>query len=121
MSSRRAVPVALLLIGLLAPAARAADPGCWTETGHSPIAITYYQGVTSDDRGHFFFDGIFVGLYRSDARLTEQARNDAAIPPTVFAAEGYNHMGDLTWDPADGGRVLLPLECYYPNRPGGAN
>ena len=124
MPSRRAVPLALLILGLLAPAARAADPGRWTETGHSPIPFTYYQGVTSDDRGRFFFDGIFVGLYRADRNLREQARQDEEIPPAVFAAEGYNHIGDITWvppTPAEGGRVLLPLECYYPNRPGGAN
>lgn len=121
MSSRRAVPLALLLIGLLAPAARAADPGRWKETGHSPISFTYYQGVTSDDRGRFFFDGIFVGLYRADRDLKPEARQDEEIPPDVFAREGYNHMGDLTWDAAEGGRVLLPLECYYPAGPGDAN
>jgi hypothetical protein len=122
MPSRRAVPLALLVfLGLVAPAARAADPGRWTETGHSSIPLTYYQGVTSDARGRFFFDGIFVGLYRADRNLAEQARQDVEIPPSVVAAEGYNHMGDLTWDAAEGGRVLLPLECYYPNRPGDAN
>jgi hypothetical protein len=121
MSPRRAWLPAVLLLAVLVPSAGAADPGRWKQTGQSSIPITYYQGVTSDDRGHFFFDGIFVGLYRADLRLSEQARNDAAIPPTVFAAEGYNHMGDLTWDAAEGGRVLLPLECYYPNRPGDAN
>jgi hypothetical protein len=117
----RASLVALLLLAVLAPAARAADPGRWKETGHSPISFTYYQGVTSDDRGRFFFDGIFVGLYRADRTLREQARRDEEIPPDVFAREGYNHMGDLTWDSAEGGRVLLPLECYYPGNPAGAN
>src|SRR6478752_717568 len=121
MPSSRVLLLAIVLLGLVVPAARAADPGRWTETGHSPIPFTYYQGVTSDDRGHFYFDGIFVGLYRADRGLSEQARQDEEIPPDVFAAEGYNHMGDLTWDAAEGGRVLLPLECYYPNRPGDAN
>src|SRR3954451_3055626 len=112
MSPRRAGLLAALLLAVLAPAARGADPGRWTETGHSPIPFTYYQGVTSDDRGHFFFDGIFVGLYRADRNLREQARQDEEIPPDVFAREGYNHMGDITWippTPAEGGRVLLPL------------
>jgi hypothetical protein len=39
-----------------------------------------------------------------------------AIPASVKAAEGYNHIGDPTWNR---GRVLLPLECYDPN--GGGN
>jgi hypothetical protein len=112
-----------VLIALLVAAvpAHAADPGRWRETGRSPIPIVYYQGVTSDDRGHLFFDGVFSGLYRSDAALREQARADAEIPPQVTATEGYNHMGDLSWDAAEGGRVLLPLECYYPGTPGDAN
>ena len=37
-----------------------------------------------------------------------------AIPPAVEQAEGYNHIGDPTWDPGEGGRVLLPLECFTP-------
>jgi hypothetical protein len=32
----------------------------------------------------------------------------------VKAAENYNHLGDISFDAAEGGRVLLPLECYYP-------
>ena len=35
-----------------------------------------------------------------------------AIPPEVLADEGYNHIGDPTWDRREGGRVLLPMECY---------
>ncbi len=33
----------------------------------------------------------------------------------MFAAEGYNHIGDPTWDRGEGGRVILPLECYSPS------
>ena len=36
------------------------------------------------------------------------------IPPTSNARERYNHVGDITWDKREGGRVLLPLECYFP-------
>src|SRR3954452_9997590 len=93
-----AVTLALVTAGAVAAPARAADPGRWRETGRSPIPITYYQGVTSDDRGHLFFDGVFAGLYRSDTKLREQARADAEIPPQVTVTEGYNHMGDLSWD-----------------------
>ena len=42
------------------------------------------------------------------------------IPAEVTAREGYNHVGDLTWVAREGGRILLPLECFYPGRPGGA-
>ena len=43
------------------------------------------------------------------------------IPPDVHASEGYNHIGDISWDRAEGGRVLLPLECYVPGGPNGGN
>src|SRR5689334_17808110 len=112
---RLAAVAAAVLVALVAAApARAADPGRWRETGHSAIPIVYFQGVTSDDRGHLFFDGVFSGLYRSDDSLHQQASADSEIPPLVAATEGYNHMGDLSWDAAEGGRVLLPMECYYP-------
>jgi hypothetical protein len=112
---------ALVVALALAAPAQAADPGRWRLTGYDRIPYVYYQGVTSDDRGRFYFDGFAVGLYRADARLAEQARNDTAIPPAVFAAEGYNHIGDITFDRAEGGRVLLPLECYVPGGPDGGN
>jgi hypothetical protein len=123
MHARRAAALLLAAAAVLASGApaRAADPGRWKQTGLSRIPFMYYQGVTSDDRGHFYFDGIFVGLYRADTNLAEQARNDDVIPPAVSATEGYNHMGDLTYDRAEGGRVLLPMECYYPGTPGDAN
>ena len=35
--------------------------------------------------------------------------------------EGYNHIGDLSWDASEGGRLLLPLECYTPGQPNGGN
>ena len=104
---------ALALLALPA-AAQAADPGRWTLTGSSTVPLYYYQGVTSDAAGHFYFDGVDLGLYRTDSALNEQARNDDVIPPAVTATEGYNHIGDITWDDAEGGRILLPVECYYP-------
>ena len=36
-------------------------------------------------------------------------RNADAIPADVHTSEKYNHIGDLTWDAGEGGRVLLPL------------
>jgi hypothetical protein len=101
--------------------ARAADPGRWRLTGVSKIPLEYYQGVTSDPARRLWFDGVFSGLYRADAWLHEQTRNVAEIPPDVTVREGYNHIGDIAWDRREGGRVLLPLECYYPGQPNGGN
>jgi PKD repeat protein len=105
-----------LLAALLAPAApaRAEDPGRWVQTNRATVPLEYYQGVTVDPRRNLYFDGIHVGLYRTDPALRETARNDDVIPPEVTALEGYNHIGDITWDAREGGRILLPLECYYP-------
>jgi len=116
---RRGITVATILAALAAAPglAEAADPGRWTLTGRSTVPLEYYQGVASDGpRGpSLFFDGIHLGLYRTDARLRETARNNDAIPLPVTAAEGYNHIGDIAHDTREGGRVLLPVECYYPN------
>jgi hypothetical protein len=102
-----------LSLALQAPSAVAADPGRWVETGHSAIPLEYFQGVTSDRQRNLYFDGIFVGLYRTDADLVEANRNPAAIPVEVALREFYNHIGDPTWDGREGGRLLLPLECFY--------
>jgi hypothetical protein len=84
----------------------------WAYEGHSNVPLVYFQGVTSDPSKHLFFDGIFSGLYRTDRRLRERVQNANVIPSSVTLQEGYNHIGDITWDAAEGGRVLLPLECY---------
>jgi hypothetical protein len=100
--------------------AHAADPGRWDETGRNSVPLYYYQGITSDTSKNLYFDGVDFGLYKTDSQLNELARHDDEIPAQVHQSEGYNHMGDLTWDAAEGGRVLLPLECYYPY-PGAPN
>src|SRR4051794_22632943 len=106
--------LALAASAALTSGAFAADPGRWTFTGGSTLPLYYYQGVTHDPAGNFYFDGIDFGLYRTDSQLNETARNDDVIPPDVHLREHYNHIGDITWDRQEGGRVLLPLECYYP-------
>jgi len=58
------------------------------------------------------FTGIARGVYRTDLALRERAENDHAIPSDVERSEGFNHIGDPSFDPAGGGRILLPLECY---------
>ena len=97
-----------------AGSARRLPPGPLVETGKTTIPLYYYQGVTSDSARNFYFDGVDFGLYRTDPQLGETARNDDVIPPAVHASENYNHIGDLTWDAREGGRLLLPMECYYP-------
>ncbi|HEY3020892.1 MAG TPA: hypothetical protein VGJ32_11900 [Solirubrobacteraceae bacterium] len=108
---------ALLLTAVLAliPAnARAADPGRWHQVNQTTLPLYYYQGITADPARNLYFDGIWFGLYRTDSAFAETGRNDDAIPPDVHAREHYDHIGDLTYDGAEGGRLLLPLECYYP-------
>jgi hypothetical protein len=98
----------------LVRSAPAANKAGWAETGHSIIPLEYFQGVTSDQQRHLYFDGIFTGLYRTDSNLVEETRNFNVIPPDVNQRERYNHIGDITWDKREGGRVLLPLECFFP-------
>jgi hypothetical protein len=97
--------------------ARAADPGRWVEVTAVPTKGEYYQGMTSDKAGHLYFDGFTVGGYRTDLALAEQARNENLIPPD----QPFDHIGDWTYDGAEGGRLILPLECYTPGRPNGGN
>jgi len=97
------------------PSARAEDPGRWLLTGASSVPIPYWQGLTSDPtQERVFFVGVFEGLWQTTPLLGQTAGVGNAIPPDVKAIEGYNHIGDPTWDPGEGGRVLLPLECYTP-------
>src|SRR3954451_8931891 len=119
----RRIGVALLVLAtwLAAAPAPPADPGRWRVTGTTTLPILYYQGVTVDPARNFYFDGIYVGLYRTDPGFTETGRTADVIPPDVHAREGYNHIGDISWDRAEGGRILLPLECYVPNGPNGGN
>ena len=88
-------------------------PGRWVETGKTTTPIYYYQGSPPTRRATSTSTAC-VGVYRTDSELNETARKDDAIPPAVHASENYNHIGDLTWDAREGGRLLLPVECYYP-------
>jgi hypothetical protein len=112
---RRFLPAVLLALLVAAPA-HAADPGRWRETGLNQLPITYYQGVTHDSARNWHFDGIYTGLWRTDTQFNQTAGVADVIPDDVAQREGYNHIGDLTFDPAEGGRLLLPLECYDPIR-----
>ena len=120
-SARRStllVPV----LALLAPAvAGAADPGRWKQVRRSPIPLVYYQGVTADPARNLYFDGVYVGLFRTGPTLVQKAGVDDVIPEAVRQAEGYNHIGDISWDARKGGRVLLPWSATTRAQPGDAN
>jgi hypothetical protein len=111
---RTAALVAVLVVVLCAPAG-AKDPGRWTLSGWSSVSNFYWQGVTSaGPTAPLYFSGPVEGLYRTDRFLNETAAIAPAIPASVRAVEGYNHVGDISFDGRDGRRVLLPLECYDP-------
>ena len=111
-----AVLATTVALGLsAAPTALAQDPGRWLLTGASSVPNVYWQGLTSGPtEKNLYFVGIFEGLWRTTPTFRQTAGVPAAIPPAVTQAEGYNHIGDPTWNPGEGGRVLLPLECYTP-------
>jgi hypothetical protein len=110
------------LTAAVAPSALAADPGRWVETGRKTTSVAYWQGITFDAGARtFYFDGVDTGLYRTSESLARTGGVGNVIPPGVRSAEGYNHLGDLSFDAAEGGRLLLPLECYYPGQPNGGN
>ena len=109
------VAAAATLAGWGAPSALAA----WRLDSITNTSIAYNQGVTFDRAGRsYFFDGVSSatnsGLYRTGPSLSQQAARYFELPAT---AEGYNHTGDLSFDPI-GRRVVLPLECYYPGAGG---
>lgn len=121
MILRLATVVLAAMLAMTAPAL-ARDPGRWLLTGYSSVSNSYWQGVGSPPGARtVFFSGLQQGLYRTGPALAERVGLDPAIPPAVLAAEGYNHVGDISWHRAEGGRVLLPLECYTPGAPGGGN
>jgi hypothetical protein len=115
--ARRAVLIAACVActapAVAAPAAFAADPGLWVLTSTMTLPAYYRQGLASDPSQNVFFSGSFAGIYRT-RNLVEKARNTSPIPPEVANREKYNHIGDISWDAGEGGRLLLPLEGYAP-------
>ena len=117
MSARwRLAALASLLTGALAlgavtPLAHAA----WRLRSTTRLPAVYNQGVARDPlTGALFFSGTpsvaNSALVRTDARLRRTAARGAVLPRTPA---GFNHVGDLAFDPR-GRRLLLPLECYRP-------
>jgi hypothetical protein len=110
-----------MVAALAAPGpASGADPGRWRLAQADSVPLSYFQGLTHSASGSWFFDGITVGVFRTDRALAQKASNPSALTPEL-TAQGFNHIGDLTWDAREGGRLLLPLECYVPGQPNGAN
>ena len=107
------VVMALSLVATGGPPAAAAD--LWTQTGSSTASVNYWQGITFDPGTQTFnFDGPAEGLWRTDANLRRLGGKSAGIPSSVKSSEGWNHLGDLSFDAAGGRRLIVPLECYYP-------
>jgi len=116
-SMMRRMLAALLLIGIAAASGWCAGPASadWRLSSVTVASIFYNQGITFDQaRGDFYFDGVTStsnsGLYRTDSDLSLTAADFTVIPGTT---EGYNHAGDLSFDPVRR-RILLPLECFNP-------
>jgi hypothetical protein len=113
--TRLLVVVVVFLMAGACPPATAKEPGRWLLTGATSVPVPYWQGLTSDPaERRVFFAGVFEGLWRTTSRLKQTAGVPGAIPPAVKTSEGYNHIGDPTWNSDEGGRVLLPLECFTP-------
>src|SRR3954452_20780028 len=107
--------IASAAIAIAAPAsAQAADPGLWIKTSQLTKPATYRQGLASNPAtGDVFFSGSFNGITRTHNEV-ELTKNTVAIPKDVSDREQYNHIGDIAFDAAEGGRILLPLESYAP-------
>jgi len=86
------------------------DPGRWKLVSTTSIRIFYYQGMTQDNQGNFYFDGIDNGLFKTDSSFTQVAGTTPYIPATVASRDKYNHIGAITYSNSTG--VLLPMECY---------
>lgn len=109
------VTAVVVMIVVAAPAAaQAADPGLWIQTTQLRKPAYYRQGVASNPKtGDVFFSGSFAGIYRTH-NDRELVTNTNPIPKDVATREQYNHIGDIAFDSAEGGRILLPLESYAP-------
>ena len=103
-----------------ASAAAPSDPGRWTLTKTSDISWRYWQGHSSsiDSKGaiRFYYAGTNE-LYLADSGYNRTLSVKPGLPAAFTTAIGFNHIGDPSWDPAEGGRLLAGLECYYPSAP----
>ena len=115
------ITAAALLAALPTAASGATDPGIWRLKTATTISFTYWQGISSVPGSAdpaLLFTGVAEGAYRTNSKLRQLVGNDAEIPAALTASVGYNHIGDGSFDQSEGGRFLLPLECYYPGAGG---
>ena len=68
------------LVAALAAAGPAvgADPGRWRLAQADSVPLSYFQGLTHSAAGSWFFDGITVGLFRTDRGLVQKAETQRA-------------------------------------------
>ena len=95
----------------------ASDPGIWKLKAATTISFTYWQGISSITGSadpSLLFTGPSEGAYRTSSKLTQVAGNSSEIPATVKEAERYNHIGDGSFDQAEGGRFLPDGEFRVP-------
>jgi len=115
------VATALVLVAAAsATAATTVTGGRWAITAERQVPLRYFQGLTHNEANDLLFVGIFKGGYRTDGTLRELVSNESLIPAAVEQGVGFNHIGDPTFDRVDGGRLLVPLECYDPAASAGA-
>ncbi len=113
---RTVVALAIAVLLAFASTASARDPGKWLLTGASSVPNDYWQGLTSDpSHSNLFPIGPSQGLWQTTPQLEQTAGVSKEIPADVKESEGYNHIGDPTWLPGEGGRVVLPMECFNPS------
>jgi hypothetical protein len=86
------------------------DPGRWKLVSTTSMRIFYYQGMTNDNKGHLFFDGVDNGLWKTDTSFNQLGGSTPYIPADVAARDKYNHIGAITYSSSTG--VILPMECY---------
>src|SRR3954451_21145053 len=102
----RALAAAALLALAVPAAAAARDPGRWVLVRVTDFPANHNQGIASHGRS-VFFDGAllnFAQVFGDDLTLRQTAASGDPIPADVRTGEGYNHIGDLSWDPGDVGR-----------------
>ena len=86
------------------------DPSRWNLVATTSVRIFYYQGMTHDNQGNFYFDGVDNGLWKTNSSLTQTGGMTPYIPAAVAARDKYNHIGAIAFAKNTG--VLLPMECY---------
>ena len=91
--------------------ASAGAPGSrWRLVARTSVPLLYFQGMTQDNQGRFYFDGIDNGLFVTNGRFHQLGGSTPYIPASVARRDKYNHIGAIAFDAHVG--VLLPMECY---------